>query len=78
MRESSVHFPNCWERSFANGWSKILTIFSHCSPRDEKRRQYNVLSVSHRSGATVRLEDRDLTMRPDRSLDLRGRQKRSK
>ncbi|GFT47396.1 hypothetical protein TNCV_3749551 [Trichonephila clavipes] len=35
--------------------------------------QQNLSSrVSHGSVETVRLQDRDLTMRPDRSLDLRG------
>ncbi|GFV17683.1 hypothetical protein TNCV_4407181 [Trichonephila clavipes] len=41
-------------------------------PRDEKRRRYNVLSISHGYVATARLVDRALTMRPDRPLDLRA------
>ncbi|GFU82279.1 hypothetical protein TNCV_3195511 [Trichonephila clavipes] len=43
------------------------------SPRDEKRRRYNVFSVSQGSVTTALLED---TMRPDRPRSLRGRQTR--
>ncbi|GFW40160.1 hypothetical protein TNCV_5118431 [Trichonephila clavipes] len=57
-------------------WSKIVTIFPTGRPRDEKSLRYSVLSVSHGSVTTARLEDRALTMPPDRPLVLRSRQAR--
>ncbi|GFV44247.1 transposable element Tcb2 transposase [Trichonephila clavipes] len=46
------------------------------NPIDEKRRSSYVLSDSHGSVTTARLEDRALAMFPDRPRALRGRQTR--
>ncbi|GFV57709.1 hypothetical protein TNCV_1552011 [Trichonephila clavipes] len=53
--------------------------FPTSSPRDEKRRRFNVLSVSHGSVTTARLEEKALTMRPHRPHRSKGlTDKRSK
>ncbi|GFV28054.1 hypothetical protein TNCV_187301 [Trichonephila clavipes] len=44
--ENSIHFPNCWEKGFVNGWSEILTIFPHASlkvKRDSVQCAFRVL-----------------------------------
>ncbi|GFT23318.1 hypothetical protein TNCV_2016131 [Trichonephila clavipes] len=44
--------------------------------KDEKRRRYNVRLVSHGSVTAACLEEKALTMRPDKTLTLRSRQTR--